>query len=302
MQDSTLKRWLLKVWFEVQDGCRLHYIRKHYSLSIMTAEKTIAYIKRHRCSIARYGDGEFAIMLQRGAPGFQKGSEEMAAAMLAVFENPSDRLLICLPHALVSTKGFEPWAKAVWEGWARSNQREVVQHICKLIGNDYCFGDAYISRPFTAYKSKLYAAKMFSCLKELWTGRDILIVEGAQTRLGVGNDLFSRAKSIKRILGPSENAFDNYSEIYNAVCSNWQGELVILALGPTATILASDLSKTGIQALDLGHIDIQYEWFLKNDKTFKPVASKYTNEAVGGQQVEYCADEKYLAQIIGDVS
>ena len=78
--------------------------------------------------------------------------------------------------------------------------------------------------------------------------------------------------------------------------------MVILALGPTATILASDLSKVGIQALDLGHIDIQYEWFLKNDKTFKPVASKYTNEAVGGQQVESCADEKYLAQIIGNVS
>ena len=104
-------------------------------------------------------------------------------------------------------------------------------------------------------------------------------------------------KSIKRILGPAENAYARYDEILNAVLETWQNELVILALGPTATILASDLSKRGIQALDLGHIDIQYEWFLKGTKDFTPVAGKYTNEAVGGQCTQTCNDKKYLDQI-----
>ena len=137
-------------------------------------------------------------------------------------------------------------------------------------------------------------------LKELWNNKDILFVEGNQTRLGVGNDLFDNAKSIKRILCPAENAFDVYDKILKTTLSYWHGELVILALGPTATVLASDLSKNGVQALDLGHVDIQYEWYLTGT-SFAPVKGKYTNEAHNGSQVESCEDETYLSQIIAEV-
>ncbi len=32
-------------------------------------------------------------------------------------------------------------------------------------------------------------------------------------------------------------------------------------LGPTAKLLSYDLTKRGYQAIDLGHIDSEYEWF-----------------------------------------
>ena len=267
----------------------------------MTAEQTITFIQTHKCAISRFGDGEFAIMLHRGGPDFQQATDEMSAAMVKVFENHSPNLLICLPHAFKSTKGFEPFAKSFWGGWIRDNLKDVSQAIHMRLGNDYRFGDAYISRPFTAYKSRKHAAKLVDQLKTLWLDRDILIVEGEKTRLGVGNDLFAGARSIKRILGPAENAFSSYSNILNTVAENWNSELVILALGPTATILASDLSKRGIQALDLGHVDIQYEWFLADSKDFAPVPGKYTNEAVGGRIAGSCEDTEYLAQIIAEV-
>lgn len=41
------------------------------------------------------------------------------------------------------------------------------------------------------------------------------MIEGEKSRLGVGNDLFEGAKSIRRILGPAQNAFDKYEELYN---------------------------------------------------------------------------------------
>lgn len=301
MKSGKLKKVILGYWFKVHDNWRLYKLRRQFPLNIMTAEQTISYIRKYRCSIARFGDGEFGIMLGRSGPDFQNVSKEMAAAIENVFENTSSNLLICLPRAFISTKGFETFAKQFWRGWSSNNLKDVSQAISKHMGNDYRFGDAYISRPYTAYKSKRYATKMFSILKTLWFEKDILIVEGMKTRLGVGNDLFDDAKSIKRILGPAENAFDRYSNILDEIRSSWQGELVILALGPTATILASDLSKQGIQALDLGHIDIQYEWYLKGSKDFKPVPGKYTNEAVGGQQVEEWTDENYTAQIIATI-
>ena len=89
--------------------------------------------------------------------------------------------------------------------------------------------------------------------------------------MGVGNDFYENAKSIKRIICPANNAFNKYDEIFNAIKELGKNKLIILALGPTATILASDIcnlnhEKIEYQALDLGHMDIEYEWFLRKAK------------------------------------
>ena len=81
-------------------------------------------------------------------------------------------------------------------------------------------------------------------LKQLWEARNVVFVEGAQSRLGVGNDLFDNAASIKRILCPAQNAFDKYSDILQTIQQHVKkDDLLILALGPTATVLAYDLSE-----------------------------------------------------------
>lgn len=49
----------------------------------------------------------------------------------------------------------------------------------------------------------------------------------------------------------------------------------------TATVLAYDLSLYGYQAVDIGHIDIEYEWLRMGAKTKVPVPGKFTNEAHG---------------------
>lgn len=300
MKDGRLKQTLLKILFSVQDAKRLYHVRKHYGLKIMTEEETVAYIKRNNCSVARYGDGELQIMLQMGEPTFQKSSAELAEGLRRVFREASPEILLCMPGGLVSTKDFQKSGVQFWEGWARIYQEKAVSAIREILGGNYCFGDANLSRPFSPYKTSEKARVMFPLLKELWEDRDVLFVEGAQTRLGVGNDLFSNTRSIKRILCPAENAFDAYDRILETTVSCWQGELVILALGPTATVLASDLAHRGIQTLDMGHIDIQYEWFLSGN-SFQPVQGKYTNETVDGRQVDSCEDEVYLSQIIAEV-
>lgn len=49
------------------------------------------------------------------------------------------------------------------------------------------------------WKDKHGAEKRFDLLKLLWEKKDLLIVEGKKTKLGVNNDLFEKSKSIKRI-------------------------------------------------------------------------------------------------------
>lgn len=301
MGNKKIKRCMLKVWDNWNYAKALYNARKGNKIPIMSAEDTIKYVKKNGCSISRFGDGEFSIMLNYGAPDFQKGNALVSDGLRRIFLETPDNLLICLPRYINSTKGMKRSGKIFWEAWAREHLRETVQFIRQTKGFMYQFGDATISRPYSPYKTFHNAEKLFPLLKTLWNDRNVLIVEGSKTRMGVGNDLFSEAKSIKRILGPSTNAFDFYSEILNTICSSYNGELVILALGPTATILAADLAKQNIQALDLGHIDIQYEWFLARAKDCKAVIGKYTNEAAGGQIVAECYDEIYCSQIIARI-
>ena len=54
--------------------------------------------------------------------------------------------------------------------------------------------------------------------------------------------------------------------------------------------------------MDIGHLDIEYEWYQRGDVNGGVVKGKYTNEAMGGNNVEECADEKYLSQIICDIT
>ena len=153
------------------------------------------------------------------------------------------------------------------------------------------------TRVYKLLADKELAGPRFEKWKKLWDGQDVIFIEGKDTRMGVGNDLFSNAKSIRRIIGPSENAFDNWKELLYEAEKIEKSALFILALGPTATVLSYELAKVGYRALDLGHIDVEYEWFLKHDYQVT-IRGKYTNEVQGGNKVEECEDEEYKKQIV----
>ena len=70
-----------------------------------------------------------------------------------------------------------------------------------------------------------------------------------------------------------------YNQILNKCLQYGKDKLIVMELGPTATILAFDLGKAGYQALDIGHIDIEYEWFLKNTERKQNILGKYVNES-----------------------
>lgn len=300
MKDSKLKSKLLDIFYFINNKYKLWKIRTFYSLPIMSSEQTITHIKKTNCSIARYGDGEFGLMLQTGAVGFQNITDDLSDALKKVFRNTSSNLLICIPYPMRSTKDVHKKGRRFWQNWALSHQKEVVTEIRQYVKKGYVFGDSFVSRLYTGCEQKTRSAELFQQLKQLWEDRDLLFVEGEGTRLGVGNDLFANARSIKRILAPAENAFSVYQEIFDSITAEWNGEMVILALGPTATVLASELSCKGIQALDIGHVDIQYEWFLTG-QAYKPVANKYVNEVTGANTVEACEDQQYLSQIVATV-
>lgn len=261
---------------------------------VMGIDETMDYIIENRPSIARFGDGE--IKLANGTDiSFQKASPELTKRMREVLSADDDGFLPCI----LSFFDYDPQITEDTNAhWKRHMNR--YRHVWyKYTSPDIVYGHSFISRFYIEIKDKTTAKPRFEKLKQFWDGRNIVIIEGEQSRLGIGNDLFDNAKSIKRILCPVENAFDKYDKILDAA-KKYASDycLFILAVGPTATVLSYDLFKAGYQALDVGHADIEYEWFLAGATKKQPVKNKYVNEAGRGKGITESTDKDYLSQII----
>lgn len=281
----------------IRRNARFVYLSLRFKLHIMSPLDTIAYIEKHQCSVARYGDGELNMILTDKSIGFQKYDPELAERLKSVLSTQNPKLLLCLPHTLERFLGEKAQARNFWSRFVDYNKPSVYAFLKEKKMDRYMFGDTQMTRPYMDYTGAENAKQVYPALKKLWEGRNILIVEGSATRMGVGNDLFANAASVRRILCPAENAFASYDRILQTVCEHHAGELVLIALGPTATVLAADLTKRGIRALDVGHLDVEYEWFLAGAKEKTSITGKYVNEVEGGRQQQVNDCPEYRKQI-----
>lgn len=298
---SRVKDKLKRMYGQLAVSVKLTRLRSGNKLHIMNSEETLDMICKRRLSITRFGDGEFNILFNQRGVNFQSGSADLSLKLREVLLSDDPKLLVCIPYAVNSVQGLNEHAKNFYNNWSLDNYELLSSMLIAKNGKSHVYGDANITRPYKDWKNPAHAKKIFDGMKRLWKDQDLLIVEGCQTRLGIGNDLFRGARSIKRILAPAENAFDCYDEILHTVLKWYNGELIMLALGPTATVLAYDLAKRGMQALDIGHVDIEYEWFLRGSTSKIAIPGKYTNEAADGNKVADCEDPLYLSQIIAKV-
>lgn len=260
---------------------------------MMNLEDTLYYIIHNKCSVSRYGDGEMKFIAGERT-SFQHFNAGLQIRLIDILRGDSKKLLVCIPGVWGALDVYADEYKAYWKQYLLRNRTVWYRHIDK----NYIYGEAFISRCFLTYKDRTKALKYFDLWKQIWNDKDILIVEGAKTRLGVGNDLFNNVRSIKRILAPNTEVFACYEELIAEVRRYETDYLILLALGPTATILAADLSKEGYQAIDIGHIDIEYEWMRMGVDTRVPVPGKFVNEAANGRIVSDCDDQDYLNQIM----
>lgn len=275
--------------------------KKLKDITILDSMTSIQYIIDNGCSVSRFGDGEFDVIMG-GSEGYTRPDTRLAASLKHVLmSTDAPNHIVGIPLPMKGISGLRPLSRDFWGFFVKNN----IDRILPLLSKNRTYIDTQLSRFYIAYTDKSNCAKHVELLKRIWDGRDIVIVEGTQSRTGVGNDLYDNAKSLKRILGPSKDAFDVYDKMLDAIIRNVsKEELVLMSYGPCATILAYDLAKLGYQAIDLGHLDIEYEWFRTGATTATAVKGKFTNEAEaeGGHVVEDCYDEKYLNQIICDIT
>lgn len=225
-------------------------------------------------SIARYGDGELRIIGNIPSDFYQKNDDRLAKELMSITKTKNKNLIVCFPKPLKTLKGMTLRAKLFWISnifWNRKIWK-------KCVDLNRVYGNTQITRPYIDYENKELAKNRYKNLQRIWDGKKICIIEGEETHLGEGNDLFDNVKDIKKIFAPAVNAFDELDKIFEKARKVKRDYIFIIALGPTAPALISRLSEIGRLAFDAGHIDIEYEWMLRGVKRKIAIEGKAVNE------------------------
>ena len=185
---------------------------------------------------------------------YQKMDEDLSRRLKEVLLSKEENLIIGIPNVFNLEYCDKYIGRAIefWPGWVNAYKFKLL----KLLERNRQYYSAQISRFYLDYIDKSHVGDYVKKLKLLWDNKDIVIIEGTKSRLGVGNDLFKNTKSIQWIICPAESAYSKYEEIINEAKKVSKDKIIFLALGPTATVLAYDLYKLGYQAIDIGHVDI----------------------------------------------
>ncbi|MFJ7728149.1 SP_1767 family glycosyltransferase [Neobacillus sp. NPDC097160] len=299
-----MKNYLLKFYYKIpviKDNIVILFNRIIFFIlpppSVKSTDESLNILINNNCSISRFGDGEFYLM-NGDSLRFQPFSRELSFRLKEIIKSNHKNHEVFIPNIF---EGFE-WctdkSKKYWSRYLDFNRYKIYKRLEK--NKEYY--DSLVTRLYIDHKDKSMTEKRFGLFKMLWNKQEIIIVEGEQSRLGIGNNLFDNAKSIKRILCPAINAFAKYDQILAEVKKQSKSKLILIALGPTATVLAYDLAVSGYRAIDIGHIDIEYEWFLNKATDKAPVKNKYVGEVPNGTNVQAINDSKYESEIISRIS
>ena len=267
-------------------------------ISVLSIDQSLDYLLEKGASVVRFGDGEMDLVAGRSIV-YQDFDPELSARLREIMSMESDeRLMICLPDIFTGLERYSIDAQNFWSLNHLPHFLEKYKNICRAPW----YGSTFISRPYIDLEDKTPSAGYFAKLKQLWQDKDLLIVEGLTSRSGVGNDLFDGARSIKRIICPSRNAYSKLEAIKQAVREHADNRLILTMLGPTAKVLVYDLVQEGYRALDIGHIDSEYEWFQMGASHKVKLSHKHTAEHNFDQDIEFRDDQAYDSQIVANLA
>lgn len=278
--------------------CAIHpFVIRFWPLpKVLSIDETLDKIIRERCSISRFGDGEFLYIIDRLNLPFQQQEALLRSKMIAILRSNEEHILVGLPIGYHSLENLNRESKNTW----KSQIAWIYPRLQKYLDLSKIYANASITRVYMDYEDRSCSKGYFEKLMRVWENREVLLIEGEKSRLGVGNDLFEKAIKLERVIAPMHHAFTKYRELFAEALKFDKSTLILVALGPTATVLSYELAKEGYQAIDIGNVDIEYEWYLQGAVSKVKIDGKYTSEAIGGRFVGDSTDGLYHTQIVAN--
>lgn len=203
-------------------------------------------------SLARFGDGEFALAEHRSIRS-QHSHPELGRRLREILHGTGS-CLVGIPNLLAP---LPPEKARFWRKYRRC---------ASLLDPHMVYASAFITRPDNA--PWIDTLSYWDRLESLWCDRDVTLVRGDDPK-GTGAvslvpaDL-ATARSVRDVIAPGVNAWSAYEDILVRIGTPAR---VLLCLGATATVLAVDLAMRGVHAIDVGHIGM----FLRQHRAGLPL-------------------------------
>jgi len=275
-----------------------YLIDKKQIPSLVSVESTVELVKNTHKSLARFGDNEFELILGRRRTNYQEVDSKLSSKLIEVLNSKLDNLLIAIADNYGHLDKYTDEAATAIRQYLGNGTRE--EHM-RLLDLDRVYFDAYLSRPYIMYRDKDRAKDRIKNIQEIWKNQDILIVEGEHTRFGVGNDLLENARTVQRLLTLDRDCFSVYDNLLDCVKEYGHNKLIMIILGPVATIMAYDLAQLGYWAIDIGQLDVEYEWCLRKVKERCDIPYKTVSEVLKYDEIMTDTDNIYIKKYQNEI-
>ncbi|MGP9787605.1 GT-D fold domain-containing glycosyltransferase [Glutamicibacter sp. 287] len=214
-----------------------------HSRQVMSFRESLNVLATTDKSLARFGDGEFRLMqLSDFNLRFQANSPDLQVALREVFTSENDKLLIGFPQL---------FRDAHWSGV----YQELWPNLKELILSSQSFANAHMTRPQAFSVLGDEAVRLW---RKVWEGKKVVFVTGADSRFELIPELFDNLAGHETVLSKSVDAYTDLPRLTETL-SDTNADMVLIALGPSGTILASKLANLGVRALDIGHLPNSYQ-------------------------------------------
>ncbi len=230
---------------------KLKQYKKNYPQVMSTTETLNMIIDDHK-SIARLGDGELKLIMGYGLGEkdslneYQVYNKELADKLKYILKNPHDNCLVCIDPFKDKYNDIQFYKNdlSYWENfWLESFEK-----LNSFYNHNYKYGITTFSRNTGFIENSLFK------FKQIWNNRKVIFVVGENSHWVDEPRLFDNIRTSKYIITKGKSSYDDYKNIISAIRKYDTNYLILLAIGPTSTVLSYELSKEGYQALDIGHM------------------------------------------------
>jgi len=262
---------------------------KKCDIQVYTVEETIEELIHTDKSMIRFGDGEITMIRGRNLV-LQQVEPKVVEGLKRLLSYEHEGMLVTIPEIFDDLSIYRKESRQFWKDHLLFG-RKIYERYCNPAKKYY---NTSISRFYYALEDKGRCGQWIEGIRQIWKGRDVVVVEGERTHNGVGNDLLDTARSVERIIGPSTQAYAKVDEIL-ACCKEYpKDRLFLISLGVAAKFLAEKLFLEGYRALDIGNLDMEYEWYLHRAEGKEKLEK---HDIVGEEANKEAGYDAYLAQI-----
>jgi hypothetical protein len=204
-------------------------------------------------SLARYGDGEFKMAMGAGIKS--QVADALLSKRLRDILQDSGECLVGIPNINAPTPKREFWNK--------------FRPCANLLTEKRRYASAFVTRPDSApwINTEAYWGKV----QQLWLGREVTLVRGSSKSLTGEVLAESGAGHVTEIVARRQHAWIEYGSLLERIGTP---SIVLLCLGPTATVMAVDLCARGVHAVDLGHLGMFWKKHQRGDPMWVSEADK----------------------------